>query len=288
VKLSVVIPCLNGEKTLPELFDALAAQEWEGEWEIVLADNGSTDGTREVVERYRSGPLPNLRVADASSQRGQSFAMNVGAAEAKGEWLAFCDADDVVGDNWLPAVTDALGRHELIAYRQDDTRLNPLWAQASREKIFTDELPKTWFPPYVPFTGAGCMAMHRSVFESIGGFDPEMPLEDLDFSIRAFHDERELVLVPGAVLHYRYRQSYKGIFRQAYIYGLGFAAVQRKYKRPGERYPKQRLWLITGWRVMLPRLIRAYDRGDRAKIAWQLGWQAGRYHGSFKYRVLAV
>jgi glycosyltransferase involved in cell wall biosynthesis len=287
VKLSVVIPCLNGARTLPELFEALADQSLDEEWEIVLADNGSDDGTVDLIERYRER-LPQLRIVDASAKRGQSFAVNTGAREARGEWLAFCDADDVVGVGWLAAVARALERHELISYAQEEARLNPRWLQESRERIFSYSLPKTWFPPFVPFTGAGCMAMHREVFEQLGGFDEEMPLEDLDFCLKAHLAGRELVLAPDAVLHYRYRQTYSGIFRQAYMYGLGVAAVQRRYKRPGERYPKQRRWLITGWRPMLWRIPRAFRRAHRAKIVWQLGWQWGRYRGSIKYRVLSV
>jgi GT2 family glycosyltransferase len=182
----------------------------------------------------------------------------------------------------------ALERHELVSYAQDEARLNPPWLQESRERIFAATLPTTWFPPYVPFSGAGCLAMHRSVFETLGGFDEGMPLEDLDFCIKAHLHGVELVLAPDAILHYRYRQTYRGIFRQARIYGLGVAAVQRRYKQRGQRFPKQRRWLVTGWRPMLSRLPRAYKRAHRAKIAWQLGWQLGRYQGSFKYRVLAV
>jgi glycosyltransferase involved in cell wall biosynthesis len=287
VKLSVVIPCLNGAQTLPELFDALADQALDEEWEVVVADNGSDDGTVAVIERYQER-LPQLRIVDASARRGQSFAMNTGAGAARGEWLAFCDADDVVGAGWLSAVARALARHELISYAQDEARLNPAWLQESRERIFSYSLPTTWFPPFVPFSGAGCMAMHRAVFEELGGFDEEMPLEDLDFCLKAHLRGRQLVLAPEAVLHYRYRQTYGGIFRQAYAYGLGVAAVQRRYKQPGERYPKQRRWLITGWRPMLWRLPRAFRRAHRAKIVWQLGWQWGRYRGSIKYRVLSV
>jgi glycosyltransferase involved in cell wall biosynthesis len=287
VKLSVVIPCLNGAATIGETLESLASQSWDGEWEVLVADNGSDDGTAEVLERYRAR-LPSLRVVDASQRRGQSYAMNTGAAAAAGEWLAFCDADDVVGEGWLEAVTRALEQHELIAYAQEEARLNPPWLQESRERIFTSSLPTTWFPPYVPFTGAGCMAMHRSVFAALEGFDETISLEDLDFCIRAHLKGIQLVLAPRAILHYRYRQSYGEIFRQARTYGLGIAAVQRRYKQPGDRFPKQRVWLLTGWRPVLWRLPRAFRRAHRAKIAWQLGWQLGRYQGSLRYRVLAV
>ena len=178
MKLSVVIPCLNGAATIGEALDGLAAQSWDGDWEIVVADNGSNDATAEVLESYRE-TLPNLRVVDASARRGQSFAMNIGAELAQGEWLAFCDADDIVGEGWLPAGARELARHELIAYAQDEARLNPPWLQESRERIFSVTLPTTWFPPYAPFSGAGCMAMHRSVFETELRYSSRAEVESL-------------------------------------------------------------------------------------------------------------
>jgi glycosyltransferase involved in cell wall biosynthesis len=287
VKLSVVIPCLNAAGTIEQQLDALEAQSWDGDWEIVVAENGSDDGTHAVLESYRER-LPRLRVVDASRRRGSAFAMNTGAREAQGEWIAFCDADDSVGDGWLTAVATALAEHELVAYRQDDERLNAPWLRETREKVFSYSLPTLWFPPHVPFTGAGCLAMHKRLFEEVDGFDETLFLEDLDFCIRAQLHGARIELVPDAVLHYRYRDSYSGIFRQAYSYGEGMAAIQRRYKRPGARFPRQNRWLLTGWKPLLWRVPRVLRRGHRAKLVWQLGWQLGRYRGSLKYRVLAV
>lgn len=103
VKLSVIIPCLNAERTIGEQLAALAAQRWSERWEVIVADNGSTDGTLEVVRRF-AGRLPELRVVDASQRRGSGYARNRGAAVARGEWLAFCDADDVVAPGWVAAM----------------------------------------------------------------------------------------------------------------------------------------------------------------------------------------
>src|SRR5689334_1914994 len=80
-KLSVVIPCLNAAATLGVQLEALIGQSWPGGWEVIVADNGSTDGSREIVESYR-GRLPDLKLVDASDRRGQAHARNLGAAAA--------------------------------------------------------------------------------------------------------------------------------------------------------------------------------------------------------------
>ncbi|MFA7097562.1 MAG: glycosyltransferase, partial [Gammaproteobacteria bacterium] len=65
VKLSVIIPCLNAERTIGEQLAALAGQRWPERWEVIVADNGSTDGTLAVVRSF-ADRLPGLRVVDAS------------------------------------------------------------------------------------------------------------------------------------------------------------------------------------------------------------------------------
>jgi hypothetical protein len=66
------------------------------------------------------------------------------------------------------------------------------------------------------------------------------------------------------------------------------ARVQRRYKRPGERVAGQRTWLVEGWRPLLGTVPQLGRRAGRAQLAWHVGWQAGRYAGSLRYRVLAV
>ena len=65
--LTVVIPARNAARTIGEMLDSLEPQQWGGAWEVVVVDNGSSDGTRRVVEAYL-GRLPSLRM-----QRGAEW-----------------------------------------------------------------------------------------------------------------------------------------------------------------------------------------------------------------------
>jgi GT2 family glycosyltransferase len=254
----------------------------------LLVDNGSTDGSVEVAEHYRDR-LPALRVVDASARAGQAFALNEGVRAAASEAIAFCDADDEVGEGWVAAVGDALTRHDFVSCRQDPVKLNEPWVAATREAAFADGLPRLWFPPYVTHAGSGAMAIRRAVHEAIGGFDESMPcLFDTDYSVKAQLAGFELVFVPEAVVHYRYRATLRGIFDQARRYAEQMARIQRRYKSPGERVAGQRTWLVEGWRPLLGTLPQLGRRAGRARLAWHVGWQIGRYAGSVRYRVLAV
>lgn len=87
-RFSVVIPAWQAEATLARAIDSVLAQTWPAE-EILVVDDGSTDGTSRIAEAYGS-PVRLLRQANA----GVSAARNLGAREARGDWLAFLDADD--------------------------------------------------------------------------------------------------------------------------------------------------------------------------------------------------
>src|SRR3989337_1593891 len=116
MKLSVVIPCLNGARTIGAQLEALASQQWSQPWEVVIADNGSNDDSLAIVRSYQDR-IPNIRIVDASDRRGQPHALNVGAAAAKGEALAFCDAGRAVAPGWVAAMGDALAEFDFVAGR---------------------------------------------------------------------------------------------------------------------------------------------------------------------------
>jgi glycosyltransferase involved in cell wall biosynthesis len=93
-RVTVVIPTYNRKEYLAEAIDSVLAQTYT-DYEILVVDDGSTDGTREFLEeRYRERPVLYLR----QENRGSSAARNTGIRNARGELLAFLDSDDL----WLP------------------------------------------------------------------------------------------------------------------------------------------------------------------------------------------
>src|SRR5205085_6844888 len=112
--VSVIVPVRNGERHVGDQMAALAAQDYDGPWEVVVVDNGSTDRTAEVVARWRDR-LPSLTVVDASNRRGLNHARNAGRAAARGDFLAFCDADDVATPGWVSALAEAAAQADLVS-----------------------------------------------------------------------------------------------------------------------------------------------------------------------------
>lgn len=285
--VSVVLRCRNAAATLPRQLDALARQDWKQPWELLLVDNRSTDGSVELARRY-TGRLP-LRVVEATEREGAAYGLNAGVRAARAPAILFCDADDEVGEGWLAAMGEALAAHELVACRHDVETLNDPSVRATRDPVFAEGLPCLAFPPFLLHATSSAMGISRHLFNELGGFDEAVgALHDTDFSVRAGLAGHEIHFVREAVVAYRYRDTLGGTFRQARAYAEDMALLQRRYVPAGERVPGRRTWLVEGWKPVLRALPRAGSRAGRARLAWLLGWQAGRYAGSVRYRVLAV
>lgn len=286
MQLSVIIPCYNAASTIAAQLEALAGQSWRGTWEVIVADNRSTDESMAIVNGYRPR-LPNLRIVDASERQGQPFALNAGAAAATGESLAFCDADDEVGMGWVAAMGEALARYDFVACRIDTERLNPSWLQESRGNAQCDGLQRIWYPPYLPHAGGGTLGVKRALHEAVGGFDESLPyLHDTDYCFKIQLRGVPLHFVPDAVTHVRYREQLGGIFHQARLWAVYNVIVYKRYQRAsGARMSQPWRKYMKGWKRVLRNLPQLRRKGGRAAWLWRVGWQIGRLEGSIKHRV---
>jgi glycosyltransferase involved in cell wall biosynthesis len=291
MQLSVVIPCLNAAGTIGVQLDALANQQWEKPWEIIVADNGSTDDSRTIAESYRDR-LPNLRIVDASARRGQPYALNCGAAAAAGEALAFCDADDEIAPGWVAAMGEALLQYDFVACRIEFKKLNPPWAQTifQRHAQQHGRLLKAPFPPYLWHAGGGTLGVKKSLHDAVGGFDEALPyLHDTDFCFKVQLQGVELHFVSEAVLHIRCRNTLRGLLRQASHWAVYNAQLYKMYQ-PANSSDFSRwkafLWECRGLLYSIPKI--RLDKTAQARWVWQFGWRLGRLVGIIKYHVPPV
>ena len=96
--ISIIIPVYNDEKFLPECLDSVLRQDYPS-FELLLIDDGSTDGSGEIADRYAEKDSRIVVVHQPNT--GVSAARNRGVAEARGEYIAFVDADDRVTPSYL-------------------------------------------------------------------------------------------------------------------------------------------------------------------------------------------
>jgi glycosyltransferase involved in cell wall biosynthesis len=271
--ISVVLPVRDGLPWLDAQLEALTAQESDMPWEIVVADNGSSDASLSVAQSW-AARHDHIRVIDASSIVGPGAARNAGVHAAHGDLLAFCDADDEVRPGWLRAITAGLTEADVVAGSFDMASLNG---------IRTDELSPaaTSQLGFLPAGLAANLAVRRPAFDAVGGFSEELFVgEDIDLCWRLQLHGYRFSLAPAAVVAKREPASLGILFRRALAYGRCGPNLYRRYRRNGARRDlvgsaKSWAWLV----VALPGLARTDVRRRWIRAA---GVRLGRLVGSVR------
>lgn len=287
MKISVILPCFNGAKTIAVQLKALAQQTWLGEWEIIFSNNGSTDNTLEIVESFRD-QLPNLTVVNAHDPAGPRFgawhSYNTGFKAATGDAFVCCEADDEVGDGWLAAMANALEKHEFVAARMDYHKLNtPEMLGEPGTRLQEADLPKLDCPPYYNFAFGCAFGLRRSVYEKLGGFTPQFSYTfDSEYCYRAQQAGIKLHFVPDAVVHYRLRQNPESIFKQQRAWSQEFNQTMRCYGSPKGKLAVPRKVLTISRLLLkgsvvwpLSRLGFPIPYKVLTDLSNDLGWQLG-------------
>jgi peptidoglycan/xylan/chitin deacetylase (PgdA/CDA1 family) len=178
LSVSIVIPAHNAAETIAETLDSLCAQTFS-DWEAIVVDDGSSDGTRDVAAGYAARE-PRIRLI-GQPQQGVSAARNAGVGLARCDWLLFLDADDWVLPEHLERMAGALAA---------DSSLDGAHCGWSRVAGDGTALAEQFCPPtedLFPLFARHCaFAIHacvvrRSLVELVGGFDPSLRVgEDWD------------------------------------------------------------------------------------------------------------
>ena len=284
MKLSVIIPLFNDADYIAVQLDALSKQNWSEPWELIVSDNGSTDESLKVVERYRN-VLPNLRIVDSSDMRGAAHARNVGADVALSDNLAFCDADDEVSPGWLKAMGQALLLYDAVTGPRDiNKHSKPEIINALSRNDWKPENGLCTFQNYLPYAASSNLGIKKSLHRRIGGFDETLSsLEDIDYSWRIQLSGFKIHFIDDAILYYRLPSTLKRCIRKQYYSGQFNIALFKKYKSLGmpeiSWHTDRNNWIGLFRRI---RLLFA-KKEDRYKWSMQFYFLLGRLKGRLKY-----
>ncbi len=227
VGVSVIIPVGSVDAALDRQVDAVVHQAGVSRFEVILAINATTPiSDDDALRRWPSPHRVQLRIVPALDRRGAAYARNVGARAARGDLLAFCDADDVVEPRWLSALTESLGHGDAVTGCVID--------------VFPDARTAAWHPPATPgtlpsFLGreyllSGNLGVHRHAFEVVGGFDESLTrCEDIAFGWALTGAGFSIGYAPDARLRYFHRKGFAAMLRQHYQYGRGMSEVLARY-----------------------------------------------------------
>lgn len=186
-RVSVIIPTYNRARVIRDAVDSVLAQDFR-DFELIVVDDGSTDGTRDILDAYldaSDGNFPRIR-ALTQENRGVSAARNRGIAAASGQYVAFLDSDDL----WFPKklstqVAFFEENPEALICQTDEiwirrgVRVNPKKKHSKPSgMIFEESLGLCLVSP-------SAVLIERSLFDKVGLFDESLPIcEDYDLWLR--------------------------------------------------------------------------------------------------------
>ena len=289
---SVVIPVYNRADLVSATLDSVLAQSCT-DWELIVVDDGSTDGTLEVLESYREKLGARMQVL-RQNHAGPGAARNRALSVATGRYIAFLDSDDLWFAWTLEFYARILEQHDLPAFlmgepqvfesqKSWETARNPALEEAMKNaqiEAFADylsaQLPTDWF-------SVSSFVVRRDALNGKAFCAHPINGEDIDFSL-------QLGIEPGFVnvkqaATFGYRKHAGGVTRnyRRTVAGMEFLiASERAGRYPGGKLRRrERLTLLS--RHLRPALLQFLVQGHRRR-AWRsfartLGWhlELGRF-----------
>lgn len=267
--VSIIVPAYNEERTIGKCLESILNQGYEGEMEIIVVNDGSTDRTAEIVSKYP------VKFIDLKVNGGKANALNKAIEEAKGDILIFTDSDSYVSSNAVDSLVNCLianndaqivagnvfvhndhGKKRIMKYfqmieylvEQEITR----YLQGLSGSILVCPGPLT--------------AVRRSVC-NIVQFSDETIVEDADFTIKALKNSIKIIRDPEAEVYTHAPETFRAWYKQRKRWWYGNLQVWRLHKHWAMRNP----WMVLNYSgyiigicsiilaILLPYFLFQYD-----------------------------
>ncbi len=268
---SVIVPAYNAETTINKLLDSLINLNFpKDKYEIIIVDNNSTDKTREIVKKYPVTLIEQKKIQSSYTSR------NAGIRKAKGEILAFADADCIVDKDWLKNSVKVLRKNPIIDIIAGKVIFLPgkdnvfSYFDRSRHMNQKQHCKNDWC------TTAN-MITRREIFNRIGLFRNYFSSGDKEWTNRAANKGSRLMYVNDIIICHKTRDSFKSLVKKRIRIGYGKAELIRGgrplliwwwifkvlfFENGGwiRKLIKKKISLIRFFKVMiLERILRIYE-----------------------------
>ena len=274
-RVSVIVVCWNSADTLGRCLDQLLEQDYP-DYEVIVVDDGSDDETLAVAERRLA--RGDLQIMRSRRNRGCPHARNLGLAQARGEIVAFVDADGFVAGDWLDRIVETFARDatigavaSMVFYDGNPLVINGAGGTVNRQGWAADlsmnepyeraqVAPEALYP-------MGCgMALRRKAIDDVGPFDDRMLnyYDDVNYGVRLWRAGHRVVVAPDAWIDH----------------GVGVGADSARKRLLCERH-RMRVVLkhapaqtLTRWAGHEARAFRQAATPTRARKLRALAWNA--------------
>ena len=217
MKLSIIMPCYNCEKTVTEAVESIYTQELNYTFEVIMLDDGSTDKTWEILQRFEQ-QYNEVRVFQNDSNMGEGYSRNKCNRLAEGEIIGYLDADNLFDKNCLNNMVHYIDKHNLDGAHIErfkrfskTIRKFQIWTFESKnlnlknylsnKKIFDHFFFKKKHLNYVQY------------FENHG-------IGSLDISLKILSSKLKIRVVPNTSLYHRFFAKEKSLYERTYESGF--------------------------------------------------------------------
>lgn len=206
-KVSIIIPCYNGEKFLHDTLDCLQKQTIK-EWECIIVNDGSNDGSLDIMKEYSEKDHRFIFID--KENEGPSAARNSGVHNSQGNYILFLDSDDIIAPDYISKGVNYLDCHPECTLYYSQTRYF-----GSRNDMM--DCSYSGYKDLLARNSIVCTCIvRRCDFDRIGGFDENMKgYEDWEFFIRLLYHKNQVFQEPEVLFFYRIHDNPVGVNSQA-------------------------------------------------------------------------
>ncbi|MFZ0389519.1 MAG: glycosyltransferase [Calditrichia bacterium] len=226
-KYSVIVPSYNRADEIGELLRSFTELDFPpARLELIIADDGSSDNTPQVVEQFKDRLKIDLHFFHQKNQ-GPGAARNMGMEKAAGDFFIFIDSDCTVRSDWLRNIDEMLHREGAEAFggrdsfREDFPPLLKAINYSMTSFLTTGGLrggKKVKLAKFYPRSFN--MGLSRGLYQRIGGFGSLRHGQDIEYSNRIHRATDRLIYIHDAVVFHKRRTSIKKFFRQVFNWGV--------------------------------------------------------------------
>ena len=261
-------PTFNRKDELVHLFSSMKKQTLDPKFfEMIISDDGSTDGTEEYVKSLENKFKFNLLYV-SQKNLGPGSARNNGVKNSKGELIVFIDSDCEADSNWLEVIFNAYKNNDFDAFGgPDEAKDNFLPIQIAINFSMTSFLTtggirghnKNMISKFFPRSHN--MGVKKTLFEKIGGFGSLRHGQDIELSNRIINEQAVVKLLDNAIVYHRRRTTLLKFFRQVFNWGVArvnLAKIDRKMLQLVHFLPSAATAIFfpfNFWNIFLPKYI---------------------------------